>query len=321
MLGILFLLWMLGPRVSFSPTGDLSLPEETPAGLANWIAAAEASIGDIVPGAEKSFTWAGPDVPSRQEYSVVYLHGFSATRQETYPFADLLAAKLGGNAFHTRLAGHGRTDVDALGDVDAQDWYADALEALAIGRHIGRRVVIVGTSTGASLAAVLAENHSAAIHAIVAISPNYGPVNRAGWLTAGPWGRQIGRLVMGEYRSWEPQNDLHRRYWTSRYPSSAIPAMMSLVSYAVAVDHDRLDVPLMTIASPDDTVVDYQEVRRVHDRWGSAFDPPPEKELVLVEDAPDPGHHVIAGDILSPNTTERLASAAAQFVGELTGRR
>ena len=322
---VLLLVWLLGPRVTFAPAGALpeglgsgadSIPD-SPAGVGDWVASREAEFDDIVEGTEKSFSWATPGAPRREEYAVVYLHGFSATRQETAPFADRLASLLEGNAFHSRLAGHGRTTVEAFGEASAADWYADALEALAIGRIIGRRVVVVGTSTGASLAAVLAENHPEAIHAIVSISPNFGPKNRAAWLTAGPWGLQIGRLVMGEFRSFQPKNELHERYWTTRYPSEAIPAMMSLVSYALSIDHSRIDVPLMTVTAPEDTVVDHGAILRVHGAWGSAVTPPPKKQLLLVEDSEDPGHHVIAGDILSPSTTDRLVTAAVEFVAGL----
>ena len=84
-------------------------------------------------------------------YSVVYLHGFSATRQETAPLAECVADSLGANLFETRLAGHGR-EREPLADVRAEDWLHDAAEALAIAARLGERVIVIGTSTGATLA-------------------------------------------------------------------------------------------------------------------------------------------------------------------------
>jgi esterase/lipase len=51
--------------------------------------------------------WANPD-KTKTPCAIVYLHGFSATRQETAPLSDLVAAQLGAYLYYTRLAGHGR---------------------------------------------------------------------------------------------------------------------------------------------------------------------------------------------------------------------
>jgi len=71
--------------------------------LEPWLAAAESRFPDIVPGAEKTIVWAHPD-RRRTPLAVVYLHGYTATRQEVAPLCDQLAAALGANLFYTRLA-------------------------------------------------------------------------------------------------------------------------------------------------------------------------------------------------------------------------
>lgn len=316
-LGLLVLAFFLGPRVRFEPSGPVPEMPTAPTALVAALAGAESAVGDLVPGAEKAILWANPGSPGRTEYALVYLHGFSASRRETEPFSRLVATALGANLFYARLAGHGHEDLDAMGQVDAADWYADALEALGVAEAIGDKTVLVGTSTGATLATVLAEQHPERIHALVFISPNFAPANRAAWLTAGPWGEQIGRLVMGAYRGFEPQNEQHERYWTTRYPSRAIPVMMSLVSYAADVEHERLPVPLILFASPGDQVVDFDVTSRIFEDWGAGVDVRVDKELVLVEDSDDPGSHVLAGDILSPSTTGRLAVRTVAFIAGL----
>ena len=79
------------------------------------------------------------------------------------------------NIFYTRLTGHGRSNA-AMAEATVNDWANDAVEALEIGKQLGERVMIVGTSTGATLAAWLATyDQSNDILAHVWISPNFGP--------------------------------------------------------------------------------------------------------------------------------------------------
>ena len=67
------------------------------------------------------------------------------------PLPDKVAAALGANLFYTRLTGHGQ-DGAAMAEGSVNAWINDYAEAIAIGRAIGDKVVVIGTSTGASLA-------------------------------------------------------------------------------------------------------------------------------------------------------------------------
>ena len=72
----------------------------------------------------------------------------------------------------------------------AQDWLDDAREALAIGRRIGDRVVLIGISTGALLATMAAlEDNSPDIAALVLLSPNFAIRDWRGRFISGPLGR------------------------------------------------------------------------------------------------------------------------------------
>ena len=61
------------------------------------------SPADLIPGTEKRLTW--HDEEQQTEWSVVALHGFSASRQESAPLAELVAKQLGANLFETRFSG------------------------------------------------------------------------------------------------------------------------------------------------------------------------------------------------------------------------
>ena len=132
---------------------------------------------------------------TRTPLAVVYLHGFSATRQETAPFSARLARALGANLFEARLRGHGRSEA-AMAEGTVEAWLEDGVEALAIGRRLGERVVLVGCSTGAALATwMLANGHDQDVAGLVLFSPNFGTRHRGASLLTGPWGTQIAWAV------------------------------------------------------------------------------------------------------------------------------
>jgi len=101
----LLLLFALGPRVQIDTTLD---PVTLPADLDAYLAESEAQFDDIVPGTEKIIIWANPNTKAKTDVALVYLHGFSATRQEAAPLSDLVAEELDANLYYTRLSGHGR---------------------------------------------------------------------------------------------------------------------------------------------------------------------------------------------------------------------
>lgn len=241
---------------------------------------------------------------------MVYLHGFSATRQETWPLAGKVARERGAHLFLTRSSEHGRS-ADAMGEPEVSDWIRDGKEALTVARRLGHRTVLIGTSTGATLAAWLATSEFAdQLEALILISPNFGLRKNAAQVLTWPWGRQLARLIIGDYRSWEPHNERHARFWTTRYPSSALVTMMALVQLARDTHLGGVEVPAMRIYSEQDKVIDPKAARRAFTSLGSA-----RKQVVRVEDSTDVDQHVLAGDILSANTTSALASKIARFVG------
>lgn len=303
--------YLVGPRrVVDTRLPASELPSELSA-LEGAIAAREGSLSDITSGCQATLVWAGAP-RQRTPLSLVYLHGFSATRQETAPLTERLATALGANRFEARLRGHGRGGAP-LGAARAEEWLADGAEALEVGRRIGERVVVVAVSTGGSLAAwLLTHGCDERVAALVLISPNFGPRHPAAALMAGPWGAQITRLVAGEERGFQPRNELQARYWTWRYPSRVLVEMQALVELAKASDPARLRVPLLTIRSPGDQVLDPAPMAAFH--AAAASEP---KLLIDYEESGDPMQHVLAGDVLSPESTEPLGAQILEFLRPL----
>lgn len=299
--------WLTTPP----PLDASSVPEPAlPADLDAWLDAKERAAdreNGLVEGTEKRLLWREPG--RRTHYAVVYLHGFSASRAELAPVPERIADTLDANLFETRLAGHGlrRAPLDG---VRAEAWLEDAIEALAIGSAIGERVIVVGTSTGATLPLALA-GHPVLddVAALILLSPNLGPRDvKAAWLTR-PFGPLIARAVAGETRSWSPHNALQGRYWTTQYPITAAIEMMRVVDRARANLPTTLAADVLFVVSPRDTVVSPAAARDAF----AALDAP-RKALVEFDATADPSRHILAGDILSPGSTERIAELAIDFV-------
>ena len=264
-----------------------------------WLADREKAYADIVPGTEKRVIWAGAK-GAKTPLAVIYIHGFSATSEEIRPVPDQVARTLGANLFYTRLAGHGRGG-DPMATATAGDWLEDTAEALAIGGRLGDRVLVIATSTGATLAAYGAVDPalSANIAGIVMVSPNFGVKPAAAKILDLPAARYWGPIVAGATRSFNPVNADHAKYWTTQYPTTALFPMAALVRDAKTLDLSAAKTPLMVIYSPRDSVVDAEKTLTAVKGWGGTV----RLEAREIAAGDDPYFHVIAGDILSPGQT------------------
>ena len=86
-LAVLALLVVLGPRVPVDTTihFDPSVIGDDPQA---YLAKEEARVPGIRDGLEKEIIWADPLVHARTRLSIVYIHGFSASKGEVRPLAD-----------------------------------------------------------------------------------------------------------------------------------------------------------------------------------------------------------------------------------------
>lgn len=302
-------LYALGPRVGVTPpTATATVPPD----LDQFLIESEAGFTDVTPGTEKAIAWANPAEKNRTPVALVYIHGFSATRMETEPLTSRVGESLGANIYFARLTGHGRGSA-AMSEASAGDWLADTREAFDIGRRLGERVVVIGVSTGATLAAWLAlQNETDALHGLVMISPNFALADSAAQVLNLPWGIQIASLFSGASRSFEPSNEAHGKYWTVSYGIDAAGELMALVKYVNGLNLHAIETPLLYIRSDRDTVIDMAAADNFFVGTASA-----RREKIIVTNSNDPYGHVVAGDILSPDTTDQLAGQITGFVRSL----
>ncbi|RTE51659.1 alpha/beta fold hydrolase [Arenibacter aquaticus] len=167
-------------------------------------------------------------LPTVTEYSILYLHGWSASHEEGAPLHRELGQRYGANVYLPRLKGHGLEEDNAMLDLTAEDYFESAKEALAIAKQIGKKVIIMGTSTGGTLALYLAHANKD-IAALLLYSPNVEIYDPTAPLLSGPWGLQIVRTVMDGDFYLSEADSLKKRYWTTRYRVEALVQLQALL--------------------------------------------------------------------------------------------
>ena len=302
---------ILAGLYTFSPRVDTSYTYQAltiPSDIESFVNDQERRFSDITAGTEKKITWA--DEPSsRTAYSVVYLHGFSSSRQDTAPLANLVARQLGANLYETRFKGHGRP-ADTMKSVTVNDWLNDARHAYDIGTTLGDKVVVVGLSTGGTLALWLtAQAELSQLSHTVLISPNLGPADSNAELLLLPMGDEIARLVVGDYREWKPVNAQQAQYWTTRYPVEALVTMMGVVDVTRRQPVENITTPVLTLYSEQDRIVDIAKTQAMLERLPIAS-----RQSIVISDSGDKLQHVLAGDVLSPETTEQVVKSIIEFI-------
>lgn len=305
-------LLLMGPMFPMKPQPS-SVEKEVAAAedLDLYLRQKESSIEGLKPDLAKLIIWRNPMSRDKTPISLIYLHGFSASRGEISPVMETLAREVGANLFFTRLKGHGLETGDALGDVNPQSWIEDAREALAIGRRLGERVVFVGLSTGATLALHLAVENAGAsdIAGFVLISPNHDVSDGRAKFLSGPLGRVLARVALGREREFPVENDRHTYLWTSRYRSEAIASLMDLTNYVRTLDLSRITVPVLTLYTKKDTVVDVALIESRHAEIGS--------KSKWLEELPGATRHEFAGHALAPEGVRPTVDRIEEFLKTL----
>ena len=306
---ILGLFLWLGPReivneqVAFAPI-------MIPADIDGYLSDKEAQFTDIIEDAHKQVVWVG-SVGEQTEYSVLYVHGFSGTSHEIRPVPQDVAKALGANLYYTRLAGHGRSG-DAMLDGSPEKWVQDVIEAIEIGGHLGEKLIVLATSNGGAVTTYVLNNPEYAdkVAGVVFTSPAYKLGNPLTAVLDMPWVRHWGNYVVGERFEFEAVNAAHGKYWTNEYPSLATLSMATIQRAVRKMDFSKVEVPALFFVSDEDKVIDPAWVKDVASRWGIGA----RVETRVMTDQDDPYHHVLSGDILSPNQTTETTALIVEWV-------
>jgi pimeloyl-ACP methyl ester carboxylesterase len=163
--------------------------------------------------------------------ALVFLHGLSAGPGEFGDAPLKMGQRLAANVYVARLPGHGLMEEDALRGSTVPQWLTCAERALDVGLRLGEKVVLVGSSLGASLAMITAARHPDQVAAVIAWSLGVRPADPAALARLCRADQPIGRVVT---------NDPHvARFWSPAVHPDAYRALDGLFTEWMCPDTAR----------------------------------------------------------------------------------
>jgi esterase/lipase len=225
---LLIVLYFSGPQPSTPKfTKDLPAIPADPVALEKYIKDHEAEH-KLKPDNEARIIWLNDSLKEKTEYAVVYLHGFSASQEEGDPVHYEFAQKFGCNLYLPRLEDHGVDTTEPLANLTAERLWISAKEAYAIGKQLGKKVILMSTSTGGTLALKLCAEYPD-IAANIMLSPNIAINDGKAWMLNNHWGLQIAELFTGKHRVVQDTTALYAQYWNNRYATISLVQLEELI--------------------------------------------------------------------------------------------
>ena len=299
---VLVVVYLLGPSPA-TPQYKKEMPAvpAQAAALESYVSRQE-SLHKLKPDNEARIVWANDSLKNKTPYSIVYLHGFSASQAEGDPVHSNIAREFGCNLYLSRLSQHGIDTTEPMMNLTADNYWQSAEEALAIGKQLGEKVILVGTSTGGTNALQLAAAYPGDVSALVLMSPNIAINNPNAWLLNNPWGLQIAKLVTGKDHIEPDSADtaaLRRQYWYTRYPLNATVQLEELVETSMTKQtFEKVTQPVLLLyyykdAVHQDSTVKVSAELSMFDQLGTPADKKHKQAM------PNTGNHVLASYIRS----------------------
>ncbi len=219
--------FLLGPKVKYKKVDNKPMSLDLPLDkVDSYLAEKETAVGSVKPDNESRIIWA--DSLKKTPYALVYLHGFEASYGEAHPIIENFGERYGCNIVLGRISRQGLTDPDALLTETPLGMVESAKHAIAVGRLVGDRVIVMSTSTGSTLSTYLAANDPS-IHAQLMTSPNFDLADANSIFLTKPWGKQILKQIVGsDYRQWKAP-EAAKPYWNERYRIEGLIALRSLL--------------------------------------------------------------------------------------------
>jgi pimeloyl-ACP methyl ester carboxylesterase len=295
---ILVIVYLSGPQPAtprYEPTMPV-VPAEA-AALEQYVAAKDARH-KIKPDNGAHIVWKD-STRQMTEYAVVYIHGFSASQMEGDPVHRRFAQEFGCNLYLARLSDHGVDTTETLLLMTADRLWESAKEALAIGKQLGNKVILMSCSTGGTLALKLAADYPEDVDALINLSPNIALRSGTAFILNNPWGLQIARKVLGGKYNISDDNAEKAKYWNSKYRVEALPQLEELVETTMRPEtFKRVKQPSLTMyyykdEEHQDPQVSVPAILKMNEELGT---PVGEKQIV---NFPNAGAHVLGSPITS----------------------
>jgi len=317
---ILVIAYLAGPSPS-KPVYEIAMPviPSDVKALESYVKNNEAKH-KLKPDNEARIIWANDSTKDKTEYAIVYLHGFSASQFEGAPLHTNIAKMFGCNLYLARLAEHGIDTTDALINLTAEKYWESAKEALMIGKQLGEKVIIIGTSTGGTIALQLAALEPDMVNGLILLSPNIEVNDPNAWLLNNHWGKQIAELVLGSsYREiTEDRRDKFRQYWNNRYRVESLVQLEEMLETTMKKStFEKIKQPVLLLyyyrdKEHQDKVVKVSAMLKMFESLGTAAG---SKKAIAM---PKTGNHVIESPFKSQDA-EGVQKEVEKFMVEIMG--
>jgi pimeloyl-ACP methyl ester carboxylesterase len=252
----------------------------------------------------------------RTPLSILYIHGFGASRADGEYVVERLAETLRANTYFLRLPGHGSRMQD-LEHHEFDAYLRTVEEALRHVDELGERRIVIGTSLGGLLSTYLAASHPDQVAALVLFSPFYDFVGTGKLLNA-PFGLRLASWIGGPIRNTDQPAELGARvhadygkHWYTRELTSSLRVVRDLKRYVARPEvFARVRCPVLLFYDQHDDVASAEQMRAAfatfarHER---------SRELAV-----EYGNHILASAYLETDKALILRESL-QFLQMLSG--
>ncbi len=273
----------------------------------------------IKPDNQSRIIWANDSLKNKTPYCLLYLHGFAACWYEGNPVNIDFAKRYGMNLYAPLLASHGLETVEPLIDMTPDRLYESVKEALVVAQSMGRKVILMGTSTGCTLALKLASEFPQMMDGLILLSPNIALFSPLAAIGNKRWGLQLGRLVyQSNYRVLKTKFPEECQYWNCKqrleagiYLQQLIEATMNKKTFS-KVNQPVLMAYYYKDKALQDSTVRVDAMLKMFDQLGTP------KNLKQKEAFPKAGCHPIGCKLLS-GAWKDIEFASYRFAEEKLG--
>jgi esterase/lipase len=257
---------------------------------------------DLKEGTKARIIW-NSEEPRQTEYAMVYLHGFRASHPEGDPVHKTVAKTFGCNLFLSRMEEHGIKSEYPLLNLTEQKMLRSARFAFEIGRRIGKKVILMGTSTGGSLALYLASKpkYQKDISSLVLYSPLIDFYGINAKLLTNKLSRKALAVVLGKKYLITTKNTTFAEdnIWNKRYSLAGALELGAFVEHNMTtslfnkVSHPTFVGYYYKNKNEQDNVVSVPAIKNMTQSLGTRT------ELLDISNFPEANSHVICSSLLS----------------------
>ena len=316
LVALIFVVFVSGPRVKFTELERNTVLPIDIEEVQQLVEARESQVENMRSGNKAEIIWSDT-VGKKTPYSIVYIHGFSASHEEGMPVHQTIAKQFGCNLYLSRLDGHGLVDTNAFENLTPQDLISSTEFAIEVGKALGDSVILMMCSTGSTSGIYLAAGDPE-IAAMLHYSPNIDIEGESDELLLWPWGRQMIKLVMGGSYNRISYSEEQAKYWYGVYHVNGLLALKSMIQNTMTpeVFNEITQPTFMAYYYKNEQEKDpIVSVDRMLDFYNMIQTPDNQKRQIGFPN----GRHVMTSHAIPSPVTEELIAETSSFLQEIVG--